>query len=64
MSERERKSPSRVPGTLVTRKRNFALLRFKGPRADCSLTLETRDAGGQLLWTHSIRAAELKVEAQ
>ncbi len=61
-AEREWKSASRVPGTLVTSKRNFALLHFRGKRGDRSVTLETRDAEGKLLWTHTIRASELTVK--
>ena len=53
-------SPVRVPGTLVTKKRNFGILRFGGPAQDRVLTLETRDAENRLLWTHTIRAESLR----
>ena len=57
----EWESPVRVPGTLVTQKRNFGLLKFSGPARDRVLTIETRDTDGRLLWTKTIRANELKI---
>ena len=56
----ELKSDVRVSGTLVRKKRNFGLLRFDGPRKKRRLTMESRDAAGELLWTHTIHAHELK----
>jgi alkaline phosphatase D len=56
----EWKSPVRVPGTLVTKQRNFGLLRFDGPANDRLLTLETRDTRGRLLWTQTMSAKELR----
>ena len=57
----EWKSPVRVPGTLVTQKRNFGILKFTGPLKDRVLTLETRDNQGALLWTRTIRSQELQI---
>jgi alkaline phosphatase D len=59
----EWKSPVRVPGTLVTQKRSFGLLKFSGPAKDRVLTLENRDVGGALLWARTIRAKELSIVA-
>lgn len=55
----EWKSPVRVPGTLVTQKRNFGVLKFAGSAKDRVMTMETRDASGALLWTRTVRAQEL-----
>ncbi|MEE2756688.1 MAG: alkaline phosphatase D family protein [Myxococcota bacterium] len=54
-------SPVRVPGTLVTKKRNFGMLRVSGAAESRSLTFESRDSKGQLLWTHSINASSLRI---
>jgi len=53
-------SPVRIPGTLVTKKRNFGLLRVSGAAGTRSLTFESRDSKGQLLWSHSIKATTLR----
>ena len=53
-------NPARVPGTFVTEKRNFGLLRFSGPRTDRLLTMECYDKTGKLLWTHAVKAKDLK----
>ena len=55
----EWESPLRVPGTLVTKTRNFGLLRFSGEKGARVLTMETRDNKGQLLWSHTVQAKEL-----
>jgi len=57
----EWESHLRVPGTLVTKTRNFGLLKFSGPKDNRVLTIETRDIQGQLLWSHTIRARSLSV---
>lgn len=44
-----------VPGTTVEQ-RNFAVLRFTGPRKARVLTMELRDAGGKVLWTQEVQA--------
>lgn len=49
----------RVEGTLV-QAHNFATLDFSGPRTDRSLEIAVRDADGGVLWTRTIRAAELR----
>ena len=54
-------APGRVPGTTVERTHNFGTLTFSGPRTDRTLTMRTFDADGTLLWTHAIRAADLRV---
>jgi alkaline phosphatase D len=51
--------PSRVPGTVVTGKRNFGILRFDGVRNARVLTMECYDAAGTMLWSHRINASEL-----
>ncbi len=54
-------NPARVPGTLVTDTRNFGTLSFTGPRTNRTLTMRTYDADGALLWTESVRAADLRL---
>ncbi|MCS7169165.1 MAG: alkaline phosphatase family protein, partial [Candidatus Kapabacteria bacterium] len=52
-------NPLRVPGTLVT-ERNFALLEFAGPRTDRRLHIRVYNSRGELLWQHTVAAAELR----
>lgn len=52
-------NPDLVPDTLVNR-RNFGMLRFSGSRQARSLTFETYDSNGVLLWQHTLRRAELQ----
>jgi alkaline phosphatase D len=56
----EWKSQVRVPGTLVTKQRNFGLLKFDGPIKDRVLTLESRATDGRLLWTQTVKARALR----
>lgn len=46
-----------VEGTLVV-ERNFATLRFSGPRTERLLTMTVRDASGKALWERSIKAVQ------
>ena len=46
-----------VEGTVVA-DRNFAILRFSGPRKERVLTITVRDAQGQVLWEKAIKAAQ------
>ena len=54
-------NPLRVPGTLVKDHRNFGMLRFSGVGADRTLTLESRNTAGELIWLHTLKASELKI---
>jgi alkaline phosphatase D len=58
--EQEKDNPHRIPGTWVTDKHNFGLLRFDGPRTDRRLTMECYDKNGNLLWSHVVTARELR----
>lgn len=49
----------RVPETAVTQ-RNYALLRFAGPREERRMTISVRDADGHEVWSRTIRASELR----
>jgi len=60
-ADKERKSPVRVPGTLIHSRRSFGMIRVEGPGDDRVMTLEARDSGGELVWRHKIRAQDLKV---
>lgn len=55
----ELENPDLVPGTLHSR-RQFGLMRFSGPAGRRDITLEARDSQGTLLWTHALKAAELR----
>lgn len=55
----EQENPLRVPGTLVTDERNFAMLHFSGPRTERVMTMELRTADGEVRWSHTVSAAEL-----
>lgn len=48
-----------VEGTLASQ-RNFAMLRFSGPRKERKLTITVRDGAGQQLWEKSITAVPAK----
>ena len=56
----EVENPFRVPGTLVSDRHNFGLIRVSGPRTDRTMTLECRDVTGEVRWTHAIRARDLR----
>lgn len=49
----------RVPETAVT-ERNYALLRFAGPRDDRRMTISVRDTEGEEIWARTIRARDLR----
>ena len=49
----------RVPGTFL-KERNFALLKFSGPRSDRVLTLQLCRTDGSLAWEQVIPAKELR----
>lgn len=59
-AEGELQSPVRVDGTLVNNQHNFGMLHFTGEGEKRMVTLETRDAKGKILWSHAIRAAQLR----
>jgi alkaline phosphatase D len=58
--EPEAENPARVPGTWITRTRNFGLAEITGPRTDRALKFTATDAAGKVLWTHDIRANDLR----
>jgi hypothetical protein len=58
----ERDNPDIVPGTLVL-KRQFGMIRVRGPGDDRRVTLESYDSDGALLWRHEIRARDLRTTA-
>lgn len=49
----------RVPGTAVT-ERNYAVLRFSGPREERRMTVSVRDVDGEEIWSRTIGASELR----
>ena len=57
---RDAENPARVPGTLVAGKRGFGTLTVEGPRTERVMTLRAYDAFGDVLWSHTITAAELR----
>lgn len=59
LSEVEAGNPARVPGTVVV-ERNFATIDVSGPASDRRLVIRVHDWTGRELWSHTIRAAELK----
>ena len=59
----ERNNPQVVPGTLVG-KRQFGLVRISGPGNDRSLSLESYDQTGAMLWRQVLRAADLRFARQ
>ena len=60
-ADSERVNARRVDGTFVTGERNFGVLRVRGPRKERVMTLEARNTRGALLWSHEVRAADLRV---
>lgn len=63
-AETELINPRRVPNTFITHTRNFGVMRVSGARHDRVMTLEARDPSGALLWSHAVRAQELKLPTQ
>lgn len=59
----ERDNPARVPGTLVTGKRNFGVITVSGRQNERRLTMVTQDKDGKELWRHELRAQELRFPA-
>jgi len=55
----ERDNPDLVPGTLQAR-RQFGLLRVRGPGGERSLAFEAYDSDGALLWRHEIKVSDLR----
>ncbi|MBM2846483.1 MAG: Phosphodiesterase/alkaline phosphatase, partial [Bacteroidetes bacterium] len=53
-------NPYRVSGTLVADVHTFGVLKFSGLRTDRVLTLECLDVDGNVRWTHTIRANNLR----
>ncbi|HRF59811.1 MAG TPA: alkaline phosphatase D family protein [Fimbriimonadaceae bacterium] len=58
-NDREENNPARVPGTWVTRLRNFGTVDVSGPRGDRKLVLQAFDKDGKRLWIHAIRQSEI-----
>lgn len=59
-NDREANNPARVPGTWVTRKRNFGVIEVSGPRDNRVMTMSAKDKDGATLWTHSVNARDLR----
>ncbi len=57
-------NPNVVAGTLVNDAHNFGVLRFSGPRKNRAITMECWDFKGNLRWTKTIRASELRAPAR
>jgi len=55
----ELRNPDVVAGTIVA-KRQFGLIRISGPEGDRTLTLESYDTAGGLLWRHELAARDLR----
>jgi alkaline phosphatase D len=55
----EAENPARVPGTWVTRTRNYGRVRLLGKGDERRVVMSAHDKGGRQLWEHSVRAAEL-----
>ncbi len=55
----EQDNPDLVPGTLTTR-RNFGMVRITGPVSRRTITFESYDSDGALLWRHAVAAADLR----
>jgi alkaline phosphatase D len=62
LSQKEAENPARVPGTIVA-ERNFATVDVSGPAGDRRLVIRDFDWSGKELWSHTIRASELKPPA-
>ena len=60
-SSHEANNPRRVPGTFVNQVNNFGVMRFLGEPKNRILMMETRDTTGKVLWTHEIKAKDLKI---
>lgn len=56
----EQNNPVRVPGTLVDKTKNFALIEVTGPRDDRRLTVRLLGPDRSELWRHEIAARELQ----
>lgn len=55
----EAENPARVPGTWVTRTRNYGRVRLLGKGDERRVVMSAHDKAGRQLWEHSVRAAEL-----
>ena len=60
-SNDELHSPRRVSGTFVKGRRNFGILKFSGPPDDRRVIMEARGVKGETLWSHEIKANDLKI---
>ncbi len=59
--EDERINPLRVPGTLIADQRSFGMVSVIGRGEERQIQLSALNEGGQVLWTRSIKASELKI---
>ena len=57
----DEKNAYRVDGTLLEQ-RNFAVMRFSGPRTDRLVTIALYDVDGKELWSKAIKATDLKTK--
>ncbi|MCG9894855.1 MAG: alkaline phosphatase family protein, partial [Fimbriimonadaceae bacterium] len=58
--EAEADNPARVPGTWITRTRNFGRIQVEGPRNDRTMIMQAIDSSGKTLWEHRLRAQDLR----
>ncbi len=58
-SAAEEENPLRVDGTVV-RERSFGILSFSGAPEERTLKMTAFDSQGEELWTHSVRASDLR----
>ncbi len=58
--EPERDNPARVPGTWITRTRNYGKIRILGGKKDRRLVLSAHDPDGKEIWSHVIPAKSLQ----
>jgi alkaline phosphatase D len=58
-NDREAENLARVPGTWVTRTRNFGVIDVEGEWRDRRLVFQTLDKDGKTLWRHVISQREL-----
>ncbi len=56
----EMQNPARIPGTLLL-KNNFVRVAVGGPKAARTARFEAIDADGNVAWTHTLNATELRV---
>ena len=63
LSEKELNNPLRVEGTLVNNTQNFGMMKVFGPRKNRSISLQTYDPKGKLIWEHTINEKELKFKS-